>query len=129
MLEILLLYGLCKSMGNVMRAKGRSPLLLQILVVLAWFGGEFCGFVGYIAFQSIQGTGLGEGFDLIGYVAALVGAALGVGSVFLIANLIPAANVQPQPVGAYGPYGNDPYGMQPPTDPHNPYNPYGDPRA
>ena len=34
MLEIVLLYFLCKSMGNVLRDKGRKPLGFQILLVI-----------------------------------------------------------------------------------------------
>ena len=43
MLEIVLLYFLCKSIGNVLRDKGRKPLGFQILLVIMWFGGEFLG--------------------------------------------------------------------------------------
>ncbi|MEQ8788217.1 MAG: hypothetical protein RIC55_18050 [Pirellulaceae bacterium] len=123
MLEILLIVGLCKGMGNLMRGKGRSPLLMQILVVVSWFGGEFCGIIGYMVFQSAQGYNAEP--DLAGYGVAIGVAALGVGTTFLIASMIPAAAPQPQTVGAYGNY---PQQMGPPTDPNNPYNPYSDPR-
>jgi len=125
MLEILLLYGLCKGMGNMMRSKGRSPVLLQVLVVVAWVGGEVFGFFCYGVFKAVQGASPDQVVDLGGYGVAVLAAALGVGTIFLIGSIVPAATPQPQPVGAYG---NSPYQMGPPTDPQNPYNPYGDPR-
>ena len=43
MLEIILLIYLCKSIGAIVRSKGRKPLVFQILLVMLWIGGEFFG--------------------------------------------------------------------------------------
>jgi hypothetical protein len=120
MLEILLLVFLCKSVGGILREKKRSPILFQVMMVVAWFGGEIAGFIGYGIYMGATG---GE-FDFTGYIAALGGAVAGAATVFLLAYLVPAAPAEP----TFGPsHGQIPPGFpgQPPTS-QNPYNPYGD---
>ncbi len=42
---MLVLVGLCKGMDALMRSKGHNPLVLQILAVVGWIGGEIAGAV------------------------------------------------------------------------------------
>lgn len=91
MLEIILLFGLCKSMGNVLRNKGRKPLLFQFLLVGMWFGGEIVGAIIGTVVYAIRNGAPPDGLELSTYLFAIVGAALGAGLCFLIAHLIPAA--------------------------------------
>ena len=89
MLEIILLYFLCKSLGSMLREKGRNPLAFQILLVLFWFGGEFMG--GVVA-AIVHAARYGDGPQELGlgvYLFALVGAACGAGLWFLVAGLMP----------------------------------------
>ena len=43
MLEIILVYFMCKSIGKKLRAKGRKPLVFQFMLVVMWIGGEIAG--------------------------------------------------------------------------------------
>ena len=91
MLEIILVFMLCKSIGNVLRNKGRNPVLFQVLLVLMWIGGEIAGFIVGAIVYAMQHGGPPDGFELSSYVFAIVGAACGAGFTFLVAHLIPAA--------------------------------------
>lgn len=114
MLEILLVYGLCKWMGSLLRDKGRNPLVFQIFVVLGWIGGEFGGaFIGAII-HFLQNPNAQE-LGLEVYLFALVGAAVGAGIPFFIAFLLPS--VKEETYLAQGSYPSRP------IDPNNPYAP------
>ena len=69
MLEILLLIYLCKKLGDMIRAKGRSAGWYQFLLVFAWFVGEFMGAVLGVMLAGLDGAPL--------YLGALFGAAAG----------------------------------------------------
>jgi hypothetical protein len=93
MLEIFLLYHLCKNIGKRMRAKGYKPVWLQILMVLMWFGGEVFGAMvaAIVAMIAASPANL-ETFEppmLPVYLGALIGAACGAGIVFTIVALLP----------------------------------------
>jgi hypothetical protein len=90
-LEIILLVVLCKSMGNVLRNKGRKPLLFQFLLVGMWLGGEIVGAIIGTVVYAIRNGAPPEGIELSTYLFAIVGAAAGAGLCFLIAHLVPAA--------------------------------------
>lgn len=128
MLEIILLVWLCSSLGKILRAKGHKPLVFQILLVVSWFGAEFV--VGFVAgfIRAVQlGNAQPQGFDITGYVFALIGAACAGGFWFLVANLMP--RVQPAYSPDYAktdPIIGPPPDFAPPADPNNPYSP---PRA
>ena len=122
MLDILLLVWLCTSLGKVLRSKGRKPLVFQILLVLSWFGAEFCAGIIYGVFQSFRGAPADMGFDFTLYVVALLGAACAAGFWFLIAYLLPSAEVNYAPPAFAGQSGTAPM-YQPPQDPNNPYAP------
>jgi hypothetical protein len=88
MLEIVLLVFLCKRVGAMLRAKGRSAGWFQFLVVVGWFAGEFMG-----AVVAIMLAGLGGGAV---YLGAVLGAAAGVTAVYVAArSLAPAFNGGP----------------------------------
>jgi hypothetical protein len=117
-LEILVLVGLCKGMGALMESKGRNPLVLQILAVVGWIGGEIVGVIAGVVWHHLQHPDEDPGFAV--YLFALAGAVLGAGFPFLIAFVIPAR----QPEMPYMPLANQPAR---PFDPNNPYessNPY-----
>jgi hypothetical protein len=89
MLEIVLLYFLCKSLGSMLREKGYQPLAFQILLVVFWFGGEFLGGVVAAVVHVMRHGDAPPEFGLGIYLFAIVGAACGAGLWFLIASLMP----------------------------------------
>ena len=125
MLEIILVYFLCKGLGGILRAKGRNPLVLQILLVVCWLGGEFAGGVVAGIVQAIRNPGQQEfQIDASIYLFALGGAALGAGFVYLIAYILPPAEqFSPR---SYASQSGEKFAQQnynlPPTDPNNPYS-------
>ncbi|MGI9472439.1 MAG: hypothetical protein ACR2NZ_12940 [Rubripirellula sp.] len=115
MLEILIVIGLCRSMGKMLRAKGRKPLLMQIMLVVMWIVGEFTGgFIAGIVHVLRHGENVEMGFGV--YVFAIVGAVIGAGITFLIAHLLPSQD-EPQMVTAQDPFD------QRVRDVNNPYAP------
>jgi hypothetical protein len=120
MLEIVLLYFLCKSMGQKLRAKGRKPLPLQILLVLMWLGGEFVGgAVGGVVPAIRHGNAPME-FEPWVYLLAVIGAGCGAGFCFLIAWLLPPAYDDSARGRSY--LGGTSNPNFPPPDPNNPYS-------
>src|ERR1700744_1899926 len=86
MLEIIFVITLWKKMGELMRSKGYDkPFWFQFFVPVCWLGGEFLGAFVYAIIRVIRGQ-QATGFDIFLYLAALVGAGLGAGVIFLIAN-------------------------------------------
>lgn len=83
MLEILLILLSCRSIGRMLREKGRKPGLFQLAFVLLWFGGEIGGGVAAAVFQAMVGGG-NAGAGMV-YLCALLGAAIGAGIGFWIA--------------------------------------------
>lgn len=81
MLEIILLFFLCRRLGEILRAKGRSPGWYQFLLVVLWFGGELFGAIVTVAVFQVDGLAL--------YLGAILGAAGGALLAFVIANSIP----------------------------------------
>jgi hypothetical protein len=75
MLEIVLMSSLVRRIGALLRAKGRKPLLYQLLTVVLWFGGEITG--GVIGAVAELGAGT--------YLLALLGAAVGATIAYTIA--------------------------------------------
>jgi hypothetical protein len=118
MLEIILLYGLCKMMGNLLREKGRKPLMMQIALVLMWIGGEFLAPFIYGVVQAIRHAGNPPEMGFEVYFVAILGAASGAGLAFLIAALLPP--IQEESEADYMRPGQIPR-FQPPVDPDNPY--------
>ena len=86
MLEILLLIYLCRELGKILRAKGRSAGWFQFLLVILWFGGELFGAVA----AAIIGFDSGPAM----YLGALLGAAGGAVLGFVIAKSIASAPVE-----------------------------------
>jgi hypothetical protein len=130
MLEIIVVYFLCKGVGDILRKKNRNPLLFQIMTVVFWIGGEVCGFGAWIVMIAMSGQQPQE-FDLTIYLFGLGGAAAGAGLSFLIAFLVPAAQPQ-QPMYGYGPGQNFTGAKGDPTNPYSPpqaqQNPFADQR-
>ena len=116
MLEIILVIVLCKALGNLLRAKGRKPFWLQVMLVFSWIAGEFAaGVVAGIVHVIRYGEDAPMGFGI--YLFAIVGAALGAGFTFFIAYMLPAQNSQSlQEIAS-----NDAFERR--LDPNNPYAP------
>lgn len=84
MLEIILLFVMCKNIGQIVRKKGRRPFGFQLLLVGMWFGGEIVGaLLGTIATTIIDGRY--EGVGLLAYISALLCAGVGAWLAFQIA--------------------------------------------
>lgn len=78
MIEILVVIGLCRKIGSVMRAKGRKPGGLQALAVVAWFGTE-------ALFGVLWGMSGWEMSPML-YIGAILAGAMGGVSVLMYAN-------------------------------------------
>jgi hypothetical protein len=95
MIEIFLLYQLCKGLGRMLRAKGQPAFPFQFLLVVGWFTGEALGgFAGYLIDQLVNGAH--EGVGLLAYLCALVAAATAAGLMFVLAKVLPN-RLQPPP--------------------------------
>lgn len=78
MLELIVLIALTRRVGAVVEKKGHASRRYKVLTVILWFGGEVVGaFIGAIA---------SNGETAPTYVAALVGAAVGAGIAYMIAD-------------------------------------------
>lgn len=89
MLEIFVVIGLCKKMGELMRGKGyEKPFWFQFFVPIFWLGGEFIGALVYSILRAVRGEPAG-GFDLKLYLVAIVAAALATALYFVIAKSFP----------------------------------------
>ena len=82
MLEILLMWRLARSIGNLLRAKGRSAGGFQVLAIVLWIGGELLGATVGALCELQAGS----------YLLALLGAAAGAGLAYHI-----AASAAPEP--------------------------------
>ena len=88
MLEIFLLIALTKRIGKILEEKGRKSGWFKFLTVVLWFGGEFIGGITGAIIAEISGVN-----ELIIYLVALLGAAVGAGVAFIIAKSVSAAIV------------------------------------
>jgi hypothetical protein len=118
MLEIILIIGCCKSIGNKARKRGRTAVGYQVMFVLFWIGGEFLG-----AFLTALGGAEEKGAV---YVGALIGAASGAALAFLIVSMLSdvsrTIDFNSQRFG-YAP------NLQPSDEVIDPANPYASPRT
>ena len=91
MLEIIILYFLCKNIGETMRNKGRTAIWMQIMMVCFWFCGECLGVFAAATYEVIT-TG-NENMEMSPrmYLFALSGAILGTITTYVIAWIIPEA--------------------------------------
>ena len=114
MLEIIFVIGLCKALGNMLRAKGRNPLWMQVMLVVFWIGGELAGgIVAGILHAITKGPEAPMGIGV--YLIAICGAAIGAGVTFLIAYLLPSLNYEATPtISSSNPFGRH-------IDSDNPY--------
>jgi hypothetical protein len=109
-LEILILYKLCKNIGQILEAKGRPKFPFQLLVVVAWFGGEVGGGILGAIVESLALEGQ-EPTMLFAYIFALIGAALGAFIVFRIAKSLPSIQEYNDPGDDYGAHFQDARGQ------------------
>jgi hypothetical protein len=102
MLEILILWQLCKNIGVKLRAKGRSPGGYQFMLVAMWFGGEIIG--------GILGVVMSGEAGAVAYLVAILGAIAGVVAAFVIVRSVAPINID-HPTGGF------PIAPLPTTDP------------
>lgn len=92
MLEIFLVVHLCHKLGELCRSRGRTAGWFQLLLVLAWIGGEiFAAILGAIVYFVIDGANAAN-FEppmAVLYLSGLVGAGLGAWSIFLLVRMLP----------------------------------------
>jgi hypothetical protein len=116
MIEIIFLVYLCSRLGRILRAKGRKPLLMQVMLITCWFFGEISGgFIAGVVHVIRNGEQAPLGFGV--YAFAICGAVAGAGFTFLLAHLLPSQNSQPQMMPSQDPFEHRP------RDPSNPYAP------
>jgi drug/metabolite transporter (DMT)-like permease len=93
MLEILLLYFLCKKMGTTLRDKGwGTTVWLQLAVIVAWFGSMVvAGFCYAIYLVMTQGPAAAEHPSImVLYPLAFLAGSAGVGLLFTIVSFFPS---------------------------------------
>ena len=93
MLEIFVLIFLTRRVGEIVEAKGRRTGWYKFLTVLLWIGCEIAGaFIGAIVVAVTRSS------ELLIYLFALIGAAVGAGISFIIAKSVsPVTFDQPPP--------------------------------
>jgi hypothetical protein len=90
MIEIFILIQLCKSLGNKLRQKGRSPTGMQFLLVGLWIACEFIGAImGYVI--GAIATGGDESSAFFGVAGAICGVIFAAVTVFQIAKAMQPA--------------------------------------
>ena len=93
MLEILLVFFLCKKMGSILRDKGwGTTAWMQLAVVIAWFGSMFAAGVGYGIYVTLtEGPAATEHPNLmVLYPLCFLAGAAGVGLLFTIVSFFPS---------------------------------------
>lgn len=118
MVEIVLIYFLCKAIGDTLAKKGRMAIGYQVLAAVLWFVGEIGAAVCYGVVVAVSGGDVDSIVDINAYLISLSGALAGGGIAFLIAHMVPpAADPLFDAASAYG--------MMPgaahPAAPQNPY--------
>lgn len=99
MLEIILLIFLTRRVGETVREKGRRAGWYKLMAVLLWIGCEVAGAVVGGIVTAVSGAGN----NLLVYLFALIGAAVGAGISLLIAhNVSPLAYDQPPAPPTFG---------------------------
>ena len=98
-----------------MRAKGRKPFCMQVMLVAFWIAGEFTGgFVGGVVHVIRNGENAPLGMGV--YLFAIAGAAMGAGFAFLCAYILTGPEPQTRPETLLDGSFRSP-------DPDNPYAP------
>jgi len=78
MLELIVLVALTRKIGAMVESKGHTSRKYKVLTVILWFGGEVVG--------AFLGAMISNGETGPTYVAALIGAAIGAGIAYNLAN-------------------------------------------
>ena len=92
MLEIIMLIRLTRAIGKMLEEKGRKAGWFKFLTVVLWFGGEIVG-----GFMGGMLAALNGWNTLIAYLFALIGAAIGAGTAYMIARSMPPLVIAPPP--------------------------------
>ena len=105
MLEIIILFFLCRKIGQIVSAKGYPKIGFQIMLVVLWFGSEFAaGFIwGMLSDPNAQ-----PGMEL--YLIALGAAVCSALICFGIAAALPDKNMSYPTQQRFGPAGDEMYG-------------------
>jgi uncharacterized membrane protein YeaQ/YmgE (transglycosylase-associated protein family) len=93
MLEIIILWALTRRIGGIVEEKGRKSGWYKLLTVVLWFGGEFAGAI----FGALV-TGVDESGQCTVYIFALLGAAVGAGIAYAIANSLSPVHTSVAPI-------------------------------
>jgi hypothetical protein len=112
MLEIVLLFCLCKAIGKVIVEKGRVAIGYQVLAVVLWFAGEISMAMAYGIYMALSGANMDEVFDITAYLFAMCGAGMGGGLAYLIALMVkpvPDPMLDPAAFAAYSGEGQNMY--------------------
>jgi len=87
MIELIIVWRLAVHIGRLANRKGLKKLRYQVMLVLLWLCGELLGAIGARTILELRAT---EPFCLT-YLVALLGAAVGGATAFLVVHLLPAA--------------------------------------
>jgi drug/metabolite transporter (DMT)-like permease len=93
MIEILVLYFLCKKMGAILRDKGwGTTVWMQLAVIVAWFGSMFLASFAY-AIYTVMTSGEAAAATpnlLVLYPICFLAGGVGVWSLFIIVSFFPS---------------------------------------
>jgi hypothetical protein len=93
MLEIIILFLMCRNIGTIVRKNGRNAIGFQLALIGLWIAGEILGgFVGAMVTMMVDGRY--EGVGVLTYLFALLGAGIGAFIAFRIAR-----STAPKPAG------------------------------
>jgi hypothetical protein len=93
MLEIIILFLMCRNIGTIVRRNGRNAIGFQLALIGLWIAGEILGGIAG-AMVSMVVDGRYEGVGVLSYLFALLGAGIGAFIAFRIAK-----STAPKPAG------------------------------
>ena len=89
MIEIIILFKLCRRIGETARDKGRREIGYQLMLIVFWFGGEVgTALLAGVVLAALYGEEF-EKYALFAYIAAFAGAAAGAWIAFRIVAALP----------------------------------------
>jgi uncharacterized membrane protein YeaQ/YmgE (transglycosylase-associated protein family) len=120
-IEILVLFRLCKNIGLILAAKGRAKLPFQLLLVFLWFGAELAGVILGVIVEAIA-SGEDNPSLLLAYLFGFVGAGFSAFILFQIAKALPSLVIAAPPDEQYYRHwqdGHDPRDVNRPVSSNN----------
>ncbi len=101
MCEIILVYLMCRKIGDMVGNKGYGPILFQVLLVVAWIVGELLGLMVGFVLTETRGSGRSSTAWPQVVFCAYASAFLAISPVFLVAAVLPEKKSERDFMGDY----------------------------